>query len=181
MVDDATMSGRRSWNTMLGSVQKFFNRRSKKGRTPVGESTEYSSLANAQLPDAPAKNGLLYDSAKLGWRPTKIKPLFLISFAVLTAILVILLEVMLRKSQSYGALAFVTDRTTFVDHCFSFLPLLLGIFYGLLYASVDHDLKRLEAYFQLSNPKGVTADNSLLLEYPYLMAITVPYVSFRKR
>jgi hypothetical protein len=88
---------------------------------------------------------------------------------------------MLQKSQRNGALAFVSDRTTFVDHVFSFGPLLFGVCYGLLYASVDHDLKRLEAYFQLSKPEGVSVDHSLLLGYPYMMAVTVPYFSFRKR
>ncbi|KAI5814451.1 hypothetical protein BZA77DRAFT_318896 [Pyronema omphalodes] len=184
MVDDTMASGKRPWNTTIfGSVRKFFNPRPKNvGRAPpVGELTEYSSLATAPIPDVSTNRGLRQNSAKLGWRPATLKPLFLICFAILTAILIVVLEIMLQISQKNGALAFVSDKTTFIDHVFSFGPLLFGVVYGLLYASVDHDLKRLEAYFQLSKPEGVSVDHSLLLGYPYMLAVTVPYFSLRKK
>ncbi|KAG0634772.1 hypothetical protein HOY80DRAFT_1059128 [Tuber brumale] len=64
---------------------------------------------------------------------------------------------------------------------FDYLPTLLAVLLGLLAARMDHDFKRLEPYFQLSQPAGADAANSLLLDYPYRFAVAIPFVSFSRR
>lgn len=110
-------------------------------------------------------------------------PGFLVGFAILSCILLAILEFMLQRSDGRGAIAFVEvdGQPSFINHCFNFGPLIFGVSYGLLFASIDHEIKRLEAYFQLSNPEGASADDSLLLSYPYMMAITAPFVALRRR
>lgn len=140
---------------------------------------------NKPLPDLPIGHGWLYHSAKVGWRPIVLMPGFLIGFAILSCLLIAILEFLLRRTEEIGAIAFVDRETlgqpSFVDHCFNFGPLIFAIAYALLFASIDHEIKRLEPYFQLSKPEGATADDSLLMSYPYIMAIKAPFVAFRKR
>lgn len=50
-------------------------------------------------------------------------------------------------------------------------PLLFAVFYGLMCACIDHNVKKLEPYFQLSKPRpGVSAEDSPLLGYPYVLS-----------
>lgn len=39
---------------------------------------------------------------------------------------------------------------------------------------------RLEPFFQLSEPDGVLAKDSLLLEYPYTLVLLIPWVAFKR-
>ena len=41
------------------------------------------------------------------------------------------------------------------------------VLYGIGWAAVDLDVKRLEPYFQLSKPGGASASDSILLHYPF--------------
>jgi len=45
----------------------------------------------------------------------------------------------------------------------------------------DGTENRFEPYFQMSKPGGVTAEHSLLLEYPYTFAAIAPFIALRKR
>lgn len=46
---------------------------------------------------------------------------------------------------------------------------------------MDLDVKRLEPWFQLSNPKGATAHDSLLLKYPFDFLPFIPLTAFRRK
>lgn len=46
---------------------------------------------------------------------------------------------------------------------------------------MDHDIKRLEPYYQLSKPGGALARDSLLLNYPYSLVAGVPITAFRRK
>ncbi len=46
---------------------------------------------------------------------------------------------------------------------------------------VDLDAKRLEPWFQLSKDSGVSAENSLLLQYPFDFLPFIPLTAFRRK
>ncbi|KAI5853621.1 hypothetical protein BZA05DRAFT_396668 [Tricharina praecox] len=115
-------------------------------------------------------------ASRVGWRPFTIKPPFILFFALVTVGLLCALEYILQRSKRDGALLF-SESSYLLDYG----PMVVAVLFGLLWASIDHDVKRLEPYFQLSKPGGVTAEHSLLLEYPYCFAAFAPFIALRKR
>ena len=55
------------------------------------------------------------------------------------------------------------------------------VLYGIGWAAVDLDVKRLEPYFQLSKPGGASASDSILLHYPFDFLALVPITAAKRR
>lgn len=68
--------------------------------------------------------------------------------------------------------------TTFA---YLYLPTTVAVLYSMLWSWVDLDAKRLEPYFQLSKQEGASAENSLLLHYPFDFVALVPLKAFKRR
>lgn len=64
---------------------------------------------------------------------------------------------------------------------FNYLPTIVAVLFGLLWGVSWHDYRRLEPFFQMSKKDGATAENSMLLDYPYQFPIFLPWVAFKKR
>jgi len=74
------------------------------------------------------------------WRPFSLKPAAHVLFAALTLVLIGGLETVINISRTKGAVTFVSGRA--VDMAFDYGPLLLAVVYGLIWAAIDHDIKR---------------------------------------
>jgi hypothetical protein len=148
--------------------------------TPSATSHTYYA-ASSEKPLPRINYGWRNHLASLGWRPKTLMPGFLLGFAMISVVILLTLEFMLRRSKKFGAIAFVSEETKFIDYCFTYGPQLFAILYSLLFGSIDHDLKRLEAFFQLSSRDGASAEDSLFLSYHYKMACFVPFFAFRHR
>jgi len=147
---------------------------------PDGASSPYESGSYRNLPPhLPLPLGKR--KSRIGWRPTTLKLPSLIAFAVLTSILIVATTYLLDRSNRNGAIVFTSSSTSLVAFWWDYGPTIVAVLYGLIWATIDHDLKRLEPYFQLSSPAGATAENSLLLSYPYMLQVWVPFVSIRKK
>ncbi|CZT49573.1 uncharacterized protein RSE6_10441 [Rhynchosporium secalis] len=131
----------------------------------------------------------------IGWMPTTLRVPVLGSFVLVSLAIIVILEVLCSISSrpsNGGGLAFaprVDDISTGVtfgyyeaefDMEVKYLctPLLDGIDFG---SWVDLDTKRLEPWFQMSKPAGATADDSLLLQYPFDFLPFIPITAFRRR
>ncbi|KAI5812954.1 hypothetical protein BZA77DRAFT_322708 [Pyronema omphalodes] len=143
----------------------------------VRASTSFHSLSKPLPHSPPRKSSWIFGN--VAWRPLPLRSGFLFVFALVTAAFIGVLEFILERSQKNGAAFFPT--TVFQDYCVNYIPLILGVFYGLAFASVDHDIKRLEPYFQLSKPGGVTAEHSLFLDYPYTLALSAPITALKRK
>ena len=55
------------------------------------------------------------------------------------------------------------------------------VLYGIGWAAVDLDVKRLEPYFQLSKPNGALASDSLLLHYPFDFLAFAPIAAAKRK
>lgn len=64
---------------------------------------------------------------------------------------------------------------------YQIFPTLISVLYGSLWTWIDHDIKRLEPYLQLSKPAGALARDSLLLNYPYNFIASIPVTAFRRK
>jgi hypothetical protein len=139
-----------------------------------------STLDSSTLPKKQRSFSSLISQPDPGWRPTPLRSPFLLSYAVITLLSIVALEIFLRRSQDQGAVTFETKG--YVEILVNFGPMLFAVLYGLLWACDDHSIKRMEPFFQLSKPgQGVSAEHSLLLDYPYMMAITVPFWALKRR
>jgi len=61
------------------------------------------------------------------------------------------------------------------------LPPTLAVILALLWATPHHHIVRLEPYFQMSDAEGATPQNSLLLDYEYMLPHTLLATSFKRR
>lgn len=96
-----------------------------------------------------------------------------------------MVELLLRKSHRDGGLILKEPDEEALpmkaDVLFNYLPTTISVAFGLVWASADHNYKRLEPFFQLSKPGGATAEHSLLLDYSYSFQLFIPYKAFKKR
>jgi hypothetical protein len=119
------------------------------------------------------------------WKPSTLKTPFHLFTIGLSLFFVAIIEVLIRMSDQNGALLFADPNTgklpSYTLFCFEYLPTIIGVLHNTLWTTVDHDIKRVEPFFQLSIPGGVSAENSLLLDYPFQFGAFVPYTAIRRR
>jgi hypothetical protein len=61
------------------------------------------------------------------------------------------------------------------------LPTIIAVLYGLLWAWIDLDVRRLEPYYQLSKNGGSSGLESILLHYPVDFLAAVPLKAVKLR
>ncbi|KAH8780802.1 hypothetical protein BGZ57DRAFT_977760, partial [Hyaloscypha finlandica] len=61
----------------------------------------------------------------------------------------------------------------------SFVPLILATFYTIPWKILDNTIREMEPFYQLSQPGGATAENSLCLDYATSFLFTTPFKSIR--
>ncbi|KAL2059944.1 hypothetical protein VTL71DRAFT_10099, partial [Oculimacula yallundae] len=124
---------------------------------------------------------------RISWMPATLRVPILGSFVLVSLAIIIILEVLSNISSrpsNGGGLAFAPstdDIPTGVTFGYLYLPTILAVSYSLLWSWVDLDTKRLEPWFQMSKPAGATADDSLLLQYPFDFLPFIPITAFRRR
>lgn len=130
-------------------------------------------------------NSDLNSTRDVDWKPATLKTKFHIANIFLCILFVAIIEILLRLSNKRGGLVFADEHTGYLPSytlfCFEYLPTIIGVLHGLIWSTFDHDIKRLEPFYQLSVPEGVNAENSLLLDYPYQFPILVLVNAVRKR
>ena len=103
--------------------------------------------------------------------------------------MIALLEVLHRLSagknnENGGGLAFAAtadDLPLTAIAGYIYLPTVIAVIYNIMWSWIDLDVKRLEPWFQLSKPEGATAENSVLLSYPFDFLAFVPVRAARRR
>jgi len=120
-----------------------------------------------------------------GWRRRTLETPFHLFTITLCFFFVAIIELLQRLSKRNGALLFSDPETgklpSYALFCFEYLPVIIAVVHNVLWMAVDHDVKRIEPYFQLSKPDGAHAGDSLLLSYSYQFSPFVPVSAFRKR
>jgi hypothetical protein len=118
------------------------------------------------------------------WKPSSLRLPFLIGVILISLALILVLQILLRQSKLDGGILFAPNinalplSTTFP---YLYLPTILSVFYGFLWAWIDLDIRRLEPYFQLSSADGASGRESLLLHYPVDFLASVPVKALRFR
>ena len=120
----------------------------------------------------------------LPWMPFTLRPTFLSFLLAVTLCFLAAVETIRQVSLRDSAVATV-DATGQIPRTLTFMyiycPVLALMLYGLAWAWVDLDIKRLKPYFQLSRNNGALAEDSLLLTYPHDFLPLVPIRAARRR
>ncbi|KAI9830034.1 MAG: hypothetical protein M1819_005864 [Sarea resinae] len=118
------------------------------------------------------------------WKPITLQAPVLGSLVALSVLLITLLEILSKKSEKYGGILFAEDLNDLPkgqSFAYLYLPTVIAVFYSMIWTWIDLDVKRLEPYFQLSQPGGAPAMDSVLLHYPFDFVAFVPIRAARRR
>lgn len=128
------------------------------------------------------------DPEQPNWRPVSMRLFYIVMLVVLSLGLAGVQEYLCQKSQSmekqggglitYNTLSEVPIGLFF---CWKYLATIVMVSYGVLWQVTDYEVKRLEPYYQLSQPTGNTAAKSLNLDYVTLWAYFVPIKAIKNR
>jgi hypothetical protein len=124
-----------------------------------------------------------------GWKPVTLRYPVLSCFIIISLSLAAILEVLSHYStgngnENGGGLAFavgVDSLPATASFFYLYFPTMVAVVYSTVWSWVDLDAKRLEPWFQLSQPNGATAEASLLLHYPTEFLAFVPIRALRLR
>ncbi|KAI9880048.1 MAG: hypothetical protein M1830_005780 [Pleopsidium flavum] len=119
------------------------------------------------------------------WKPVTLRSLGLGSLLAFTVLLVVVVVEAFREISSRdGGILFadsLDDLPGVRTFAYLYLPTIVAVTYGIAWAWVDLDVKRMEPYFQLSTPEGAIASDSMLLSYPHGFLPFVPIKAARRK
>lgn len=114
------------------------------------------------------------------WLPWFLKETFVVAWIVIAVILMLAFVVVsfVNKPVENGFLPLLPAPTTSqgfspANFLYSFVPALIGLMLFLLWQPIDFYFRALQPFAALSNPRGATAENSLLLDYPARLPVEV--------
>lgn len=114
------------------------------------------------------------------WLPWFLKETFVVAWIVIALILMLAFIIVsfVNKPVENGFLPLLPAPTTTqgfspANFLYSFIPSLIGLILFLLWQPIDHYFRALQPFAELSNPRGTTAENSLLLDYPARLPLEV--------
>lgn len=118
------------------------------------------------------------------WKPFSMRWPYLLMLIMLSFTLAGLVELLYQHSAKRGFLIrfnMPSDIRGIDYFSIKFLPTLLAVIFGVLWQMTDFEVKRLEAYYQLSREQGATADETLNVDYITSYNILVPFEALRRR
>lgn len=123
------------------------------------------------------------------WRPFSMRWPYIFTLAAVSLGLAIFQEWLYRHSQKKrdspkgGLLAFdrASDVSDLEFFTWKYLPTLITITYAVLFSIMDFDIRRLEPYYQLSQPLGAKASASLNLDLMTMLQYFVPVKALRMK
>ncbi|GAO17116.1 hypothetical protein UVI_02026490 [Ustilaginoidea virens] len=101
------------------------------------------------------------------WKPWSMRWPYLVMMVCLSVALAAMQEFLFRKYSSGPLLRFQkpSDVTAGLYFAVKFAPTLSAVVYGVLWQFIDFEVRRLEAYYQLSKPGGALAAESINVDY----------------
>ena len=120
------------------------------------------------------------------WKPVSMRSYYILMLVGVSLGLAIFQEWLCRHSEALaakdqGILEFdqVSQVPLFYFFAWHYLPTFIFVLYGVLWSIMDFDIKRLEPYYQLSQPTGSTAAASLNLDHLTAWSYFVPITAMR--
>ncbi|KAF2665477.1 hypothetical protein BT63DRAFT_66774 [Microthyrium microscopicum] len=111
------------------------------------------------------------------WKPKTLRSIFLGTVIFITLLMIVAIQLLHMQSQKNGGLIFapnISELPLSKTFLYNNFPSIIFVAYGMIWAWIDMDIRRMEPYFQLSKPGGATGRESLLLHYPSDFLASVP-------
>ncbi|KAF4584433.1 hypothetical protein GQ602_005806 [Ophiocordyceps camponoti-floridani] len=108
----------------------------------------------------------------------------LITFAITSFFLAAMIEILAQRSRANGGLALspsIREIPRPAVLASKYVPVVVATVYGVVWAWVDQDVKRMQPWFELSRPGGARAGESLFLSYPHDFIVFVPWEAAKRR
>ncbi|KAI0206839.1 hypothetical protein F4808DRAFT_405513 [Astrocystis sublimbata] len=118
------------------------------------------------------------------WKPFSMRWPYLLFMILLTVSLSVGQELVYRLSRRPGGLFHFTsaqDLNPGLYFIFKFVPTIITVTYGVLWQNIDFEVKRLEAFYQMSKPGGALAAQSINVDYITLFNFTRPLLALHRR
>ncbi|KAJ4201904.1 hypothetical protein NW767_006440 [Fusarium falciforme] len=119
-----------------------------------------------------------------GWKPLSLSTPILLAVIALTLLLAAAVETIAQRSAAQGGLALsptLDDLPGYAKFSYLYVPTIIAVLYSMIWSWIDLDVKRMQPWFELSKPKGATAENSLFLDYQYDFVALVPFKAAKSR
>ncbi|KAI1179149.1 hypothetical protein F4777DRAFT_498841 [Nemania sp. FL0916] len=118
------------------------------------------------------------------WKPFSMRWPYLLFMVLLSIVLGIAQELVYRMSRRPGGLFHFTsaqDLNPGLYFVFKFVPTIITVTYGVLWQNTDFEVKRLEAFYQMSKMGGALASESLNVDYITLFNFTRPLLALHRK
>lgn len=117
------------------------------------------------------------------WKPFSMRWPYLLMLILLSVTLAGMTEALYRSSAKTPLVSFTSPQqikpgTYFV---IKFLPTIVAVIYGVIWQMTDLEVRRLEAYYQLSKEGGATAAETLNVDYITNLSFLRPLHAYRLR
>ncbi|KAK0752485.1 hypothetical protein B0T18DRAFT_404954 [Schizothecium vesticola] len=115
------------------------------------------------------------------WKPFSMRWPYLLFLIVLSLVLGGTQEALYHVSEKQALFTFHTpaEIPTSAYFAFKFLPTIIAVSYGVLWQVTDFEVKRLEAFYQLSKEGGARAAESFNIDYITYFSFLRPFRAFR--
>jgi hypothetical protein len=128
------------------------------------------------------------DPQQPDWKPFSMRKPYIIMLILISLVLAGVQEWLCQKSmrlakQHRGLINFdrVADVSLLDFFVWKYMPTLIFVVYGVLWQIMDYETKRLEPYYQLSQPTGSTAVESLNIDYLTMWSNLAPFKAIQYR
>ncbi|GAD96773.1 conserved hypothetical protein [Paecilomyces variotii No. 5] len=158
--------------------------------TGYPESGASGSLQSASSTTNVVQKSYFYppDPEQPDWKPFPMSSIYIMMLILVSITLAVVQEYLCQRSialekEGTGLISYdrVSEIPTAEFFCWKYLPTIVMVSYGVLWQITDYEVKRLEPYYQLSQPTGNTAAKTINLDYISLWSYIVPYKSLRYR
>ncbi|KAI1355168.1 hypothetical protein F5Y01DRAFT_199675 [Xylaria sp. FL0043] len=118
------------------------------------------------------------------WKPFAMRWPYLLFMILLSVLLGIVQELVYQMSRRPGGLLHFTnarDLNPGLYFVFKFVPTIITVTYGVLWQNTDFEVKRLEAFYQMSKDGGALAAESINVDYITLFNFGRPLLALHRK
>ncbi|CRG92554.1 hypothetical protein PISL3812_09616 [Talaromyces islandicus] len=126
------------------------------------------------------------DPEKPNWQPFSMKIPYILMLIIVSLVLAAVQEYLYQQSKflearGQGLIEYnrVVDIPVAEFFAWKYLPTMVMVIFGVLWQLMEYNVKRLEPYYQLSQPTGNTAAKSLNLDYVSMVPYLVPFKAIK--
>ncbi|ETS74606.1 hypothetical protein PFICI_13090 [Pestalotiopsis fici W106-1] len=149
------------------------------GPNPAGVNPDH--FRQSTFPRADAKKEVFYPQPN--WKPFTMRWPYLTSMILLSLGLAITQEVLYQQSRAAPLMKFQRpgDINPFDYFILKFLPTIVTVTFGVLWTMADFEVRRLEAFYQMSKEGGALAAESINVDYLTLFNLMRPIRALHRK